>query len=177
MCTPLLLALGLALVTSSAPAQAQAQVQVQIHLDLPPILPPLVVIQPGVRVVQDFDEEVFFVGGYYWVARGDTWYRSRDHRGPWGSMKPKKVPAELTRLERGRYRRWQHDERRSWPDPKQAKHGELHWRPNDRVEAGRPPPPEAHQGGKKQGGKKQGKGHGGDGKEKGQGHEKGHDKD
>lgn len=165
MRTPLLLALGLAL--ALPPASTRAQVQVQIHLDLPPILPPLVVIQPGVRVVQDLDEEIFFVGGFYWVARGDTWYRSRDHRGPWGSMKPKKVPAELTRLERGRYRRWQHDERRSWPDPKQARHGELHWRPSDRVDAGRPPPPEAHQDGKKKG-----KGHGGDGKEKGQGNDK-----
>lgn len=166
MRTPLLLAVGLALGLTSAPTRAEVQVQIQISL--PPILPPLVVIQPGVKVVQDFDEEIFFVGGYYWVARGDTWYRARDHRGPWGSMKPKKVPVELTRLERGRYRHWQHEEHRAWPDPKQAKHGGPHWRPDDRVDTRRPP--EAQQGGKKQGG--DGKDHGKD-----HGHDQGHGKD
>ncbi|MBL8940196.1 MAG: hypothetical protein JNM69_36955 [Archangium sp.] len=44
--------------------------QVKIDVVLPTIVfeapPALVVVQPGVQVVEDFDEEVFFVDGWYW---------------------------------------------------------------------------------------------------------------
>lgn len=43
--------------------------EVSFSLGLPVILPPLVVIQPGVSVVSDLDQEVFFADGYYWARQ------------------------------------------------------------------------------------------------------------
>src|SRR5512139_2013830 len=77
------LALALA-VGFATPAAAAAHVSIQ--LSLPAVLPPLVVVQPGVQVVQDFDQEIFFVDGYYWVCRDDSWYRARDPRARWYSV-------------------------------------------------------------------------------------------
>ena len=63
------------------PAFAQVQISVQLPTITFSAPPPLVVVQPGVQVVEDNDEEVFFVDNYYWVRRGPNWYRARDHRG------------------------------------------------------------------------------------------------
>ncbi len=95
-----------------SPALALAQAQVRIHVDLPPVLPPLVVVQPGVQVVQDFDEEVFFVDGYYWIRRDGRWYRARDHRAAWVYVEPRHVPPGLVRIPPGRYRHWRKEERK-----------------------------------------------------------------
>ena len=122
-----------------SPAVAVAQAQVRIHIDLPPVLPPLVVVQPGVQVVQDFDEEVFYVRGYYWIRRDGHWYRARDHRGTWVYVEPRRVPPGLVRIPPGQYRHWrkeerkeerkawkehQKEERREWKEgKKRGKHG------------------------------------------------------
>lgn len=73
---------------------------------LPERLPPLVVVRPGVRVVQDFDDEIFFVGGYYWLRRDNHWFRTRDHRGRWEYVPPGRAPGDLARFQPGQYRRW-----------------------------------------------------------------------
>ena len=84
----MLVTLVLALAVSTLavlPKHAEAAVDVQVNIGLP-VAPPLVVVQPGVQVVEDWDEEVFFVRGFYWVRRGDLWYRARSPRagtGPW----------------------------------------------------------------------------------------------
>ena len=40
--------------------------------------------EPGVQVVEDNDEEVFFVDGYYWHPGPDgVWFRTRTWRGGW----------------------------------------------------------------------------------------------
>jgi hypothetical protein len=92
----------------SAPALAQVKVDVQVAL--PTITfqapPPLVVVQPGVQVVEDFDEEVFFVDGWYWVRRGDRWFRAKDHRGGWVVVEPRLVPVAIVKLPPGQYRHW-----------------------------------------------------------------------
>jgi len=93
----------LALCLFSAPAGAQ--VQVQITMGLPVVLPPMVVVQPGVQVVTELDEEVYFVNGWYWVRRGPHWYRTHDHRGRWVWVAPARVPVALARIPPGRYRR------------------------------------------------------------------------
>ena len=105
-------------------------VQLHIRMGLPTVLPPLVQIQPGVRVVQDLDEEVFFTNGYYWTQRDGNWYRARDHRGTWNYVRAERAPTGLTHLERGQYRRWQHDDQKRWPAPRRG-HA-PHWRPSDR---------------------------------------------
>lgn len=92
----------------SAPAFAQVQIDVQVAL--PTITfqapPPLVVVQPGVQVVEDYDDEVFFVDNWYWVRRGDRWYRAKDHRGGWVVVENRAVPVTIVKLPPGHYRHW-----------------------------------------------------------------------
>ena len=89
-----------------APALALAQASAQFRIDLPVVLPPMVVVQPGVQVVQDVDEEVFFSNGWYWVRRDDGWYRSRSHRHGWMFVQRERVPRRLGMLPPGQYRHW-----------------------------------------------------------------------
>ncbi len=95
----LTLALGFA-----APAAAEAHISIQ--LGLPAVLPPLVVVQPGVQVVQDYDREIFFVGGYYWVRQDGSWYRAHDPRARWYYVRPAYVPGAIARMPPGQYRHW-----------------------------------------------------------------------
>lgn len=105
----------LLLLLALSPALAQAQVQVQagasFTLDLPVVIPQLVIVQPGIQVVPDVDYEVFFVNGFYWTRHEGGWYRSRSPRAGWVYM-PRNVPPGLTRMPPGHYKRW-----------KPAKHG------------------------------------------------------
>jgi hypothetical protein len=45
--------------------------------------PDLVYVSPGVQVIADYDEPVFYTDGFYWRHYGGTWYRSRVHTGGW----------------------------------------------------------------------------------------------
>ena len=45
--------------------------------------PTLVEISPGVWVIEDYDDPVFYADGFYWLYRGDTWFRSTIHSGGW----------------------------------------------------------------------------------------------
>jgi hypothetical protein len=67
--------------------------------------PPMVEVSPGVRVVRDCDEEVFFHHGYYWHpgAHG-AWFRTRSYRGGWVMAPRAAVPMALVRLPPGHYR-------------------------------------------------------------------------
>ncbi len=90
-----------------APALASAQIQASASftLDLPVILPPLIVIQPGIQVVPDLPYEVFHVDGFYWTRHDGGWYRSSSPRAGWVLM-PRHVPPGLTRLPPGQYKHW-----------------------------------------------------------------------
>lgn len=92
-----------------------AQVQVQIQAPLPVIRfeapPPLVVVEPGIQVVPEHDEEIFFHDGWYWHRTGGRWYRSRDHQGHWAVVEERVVPAPLARIPVGKYRHWKHEVR------------------------------------------------------------------
>lgn len=92
----------------AAPAFAQVQIQVQLPTIAFQAPPPLVVVEPGVQVVEDQDEEVFFVSDNYWVRRGPHWYRTKDHRGGWVLVDGPGVPPSLVRVPAGKYRRWKH---------------------------------------------------------------------
>lgn len=95
---------------------SSAQVQVKIDVALPTIVfeapPPLVVIQPGVQVVQDYDDEVFFVDSWYWARRDGRWFRTKTHRGGWVLVEDRGVPMTIVRLPPGQYRKWKkhHDD-------------------------------------------------------------------
>ncbi|HJW08719.1 MAG TPA: hypothetical protein VJ483_03745 [Holophagaceae bacterium] len=90
-----------------------AHAQVSLHIDIGlPLAPPLVEIQPGIRVVEGFDDEVFFYNGWYWCRRPDGWYRARSPRSPFGFIDRRRVPRSLVRVPEGRYRNWHRDEGR-----------------------------------------------------------------
>ena len=65
----------------------------------------MVEVQPGVLVVHDYDEEVFFVDGRYWMRGSDgRWYRASDYRGGWVVVEPRVVPAHDRAPAPGRYK-------------------------------------------------------------------------
>jgi hypothetical protein len=107
------------LVSFLVPLPAAAQVSVTLRLDLPVVLPALVVVEPGIQVVPGVNEEVFFVDGYYWVRRDARWYRSHDHRGGWVVIEPRGVPPRLVKVPPGHYRKWHPPEEKR---EKQEKH-------------------------------------------------------
>lgn len=89
------------------PSLAAAQgASVEFRVDLPAVLPRLVVVSPGVQVVPEVDQEVFLVDGWYWVRHDNGWYRSRSHRGGWVLVGPRGVPARLVKIPPGKYRRF-----------------------------------------------------------------------
>ncbi len=87
-----------------------ALAQVHISIDVPHIRfelpPPLVVVDTGVHVIEDYDEDLYVVDGRYWVRRGDYWYRAHDHRGGWVRVEHRYVPPRLVKYRPGQYRRW-----------------------------------------------------------------------
>ncbi len=103
-----LLLSSLVLASLFGPVAARAQVGVRIDIGLP-AAPPLVVVQPGVKVVEGFNEEVFFTNGWYWCRRGDAWYRARTPRSQFVWVEPRRVPVALVRIPEGRYRNWHHE--------------------------------------------------------------------
>lgn len=87
-------------------ALAQVSAGASVNIDLPVILPPLVVVSPGIRVVPDCDQEVFYTNGFYYVRHDGGWYRSRSHRGGWVLVPGRGVPPGLARMPPGQYRHW-----------------------------------------------------------------------
>ncbi len=106
-----------------SPSSSRAQVAVDVRIGFP-TPPPLVVVQPGIQVVPDYDEEVFFTNGWYWLRRDDGWYRTRDHRGGWVLVPQRVVPVALYRTPPGHYRHWQKEQekadRKYWKEQEKA---------------------------------------------------------
>lgn len=94
-----------ALAAFPSTAAAQIEVHAGVRLGLP-ALPTLVVVQPGVQVVQDFDDEVFVHGGTYYARRGDRWYRGRGPQAEFVVVETRLVPEPVRRLPPGHYRRY-----------------------------------------------------------------------
>ena len=86
----------------------RAAADVRLEVELPSIVfpspPALVLVQPGVQVVEDYDDEVFFVDGWYWVRRGPHWYKSPDHTGGWVAAPV--APGVLVRIPRGKFKHY-----------------------------------------------------------------------
>jgi hypothetical protein len=72
------------------------------------VTPPVVVVAEGVHVIPDYQEEVFFVDGWYWHRRGPHWFRMRGHRGSWVAVGPSFVPVRLIDIHPGKYRQYKH---------------------------------------------------------------------
>jgi hypothetical protein len=66
--------------------------------------PDLVEIEPGVQVIVDYDEPVFYSDNYYWRQDGGVWYRSSYHNRGWVSAQPPTYVARISSP--GRYRHY-----------------------------------------------------------------------
>lgn len=60
--------------------------------------PDLVTVQPGVQVVADYDEPVFFVDGFYWRFYDGFWYRSNNYYSGWYFYE--RPPTAVLRIDR-----------------------------------------------------------------------------
>jgi hypothetical protein len=97
MKTPLLLTLAILLLPAIAHAQA-----IRFGWTAPP---PVVEVSPGVQVVEDSGDEVFFTSGHYWVERDGRWYWANDYREHWVPVRGP-VPIFLRNHHRGEYAHW-----------------------------------------------------------------------
>ena len=99
----LLIISALLLVLAGAATYSEAGVRVNIGVNLPAIrfaAPPDVVVIPGtyVYMVPDIDVDILFFQGYWWRPYEGHWYRSRDYRGSWRYVEPRRVPSGLVQL-------------------------------------------------------------------------------
>ncbi|MGC4120767.1 MAG: hypothetical protein QM765_40560 [Myxococcales bacterium] len=100
--------LALTLAALLAPSLAAGQINVSFKLPLPPA-PPLVVVAPGIQVVPDLDDEVFFHDGFYWARRSDRWFRATHPHAEFVPVEVKVVPPALVKVgPPGHYKRWKH---------------------------------------------------------------------
>jgi len=60
--------------------------------------PQLVEVSPGVQVVADYDQPVFYSDSYYWRYDNGVWYRSREHTRGWARVDV--VPAQVRTIDR-----------------------------------------------------------------------------
>ncbi len=96
-----------------------ARADVVVPADAPPPAPPppepppppvvfvdppvLVAVEPGVWVVQDSDYPVYQVDDYYWVYRGNVWYRSQSYSGGWAVAEVNVVPPTIVHRDQRMY--------------------------------------------------------------------------
>ncbi len=116
--------LFLALLLALSPSFAQAQVDIHIDIGLPP-LPRLVVVQPGIQVVEGFQEEVFFRDGWYWCRRPNGWYRARRPQARFEWVEVRRVPRALVQVPAGHYRNWHHKLRDDEHEGRRSERGDY----------------------------------------------------
>jgi hypothetical protein len=61
--------------------------------------PELVYAAPGVQVIADYDDSIFFADSFYWRFDGGGWYRSPRYNGGWVYATP---PLTIQRIDRPR---------------------------------------------------------------------------
>jgi hypothetical protein len=59
--------------------------------------PDLVYVSPGVQVIADYGEPIFYTDGFYWRYYGGVWYRSSYYTGGWVYARP---PVAVLRIDR-----------------------------------------------------------------------------
>ncbi len=94
-----------ALVLATVAGPASAGVNVNLNIGPPAVVvsePPEVVAIPQSMVyfAPGVSVELLFCNGYWWTPREGRWYRSHGYNGPWVSVGPRGVPAEIVRLPR-----------------------------------------------------------------------------
>jgi hypothetical protein len=59
--------------------------------------PDLVYVGPGVQVIADYDEPIFYSDGFYWWSFGGAWYRSASYTSGWAYVAM--PPAVLVQIQ------------------------------------------------------------------------------
>lgn len=59
--------------------------------------PDLVEVEPGVQVIAEYDEPIFYSDGWYWRTEGGVWYRSHDYHRGWSHVRS--VPTHISRID------------------------------------------------------------------------------
>jgi hypothetical protein len=67
--------------------------------------PDLVEVEPGVQVIVDYDEPIFYSDNYYWRENGGVWYRSSYYNRGWVTAQPPVVVGRISTRERYRHYR------------------------------------------------------------------------
>jgi hypothetical protein len=60
--------------------------------------PDLVTVSPGIQVVADYDEPVFYTDGFYWRFYNNGWYRSNNYATGWYYYE--RPPVAVLRIDR-----------------------------------------------------------------------------
>jgi len=106
--------------------------------------PELVEVSPGVQVIADYDEPIFYSDRLYWRYDGGVWYRSPTYSGGWVVATP---PPAVLRIDRPRayvhYRPhgWVGHRHPAGPPPARRYYG----RPAMEPRRAPPPPPRVYQ--------------------------------
>lgn len=64
--------------------------------------PSMVYIEPGVYVMEDYHQPVFYTDGYYWLYDDGYWYQSTYYTGGWSRVRVNYVPRSVRRIDRPR---------------------------------------------------------------------------
>lgn len=60
--------------------------------------PDMVTVSPGVSVIADYDEPIFYTDGFYWRYYDNVWYRSSNYTGGWAFVAA--PPIVIGRIDR-----------------------------------------------------------------------------
>jgi hypothetical protein len=140
MLIPALVALGLSFTVAGCVVHGAARVHGHAHVEPPQ----LVHVSPGVQVVYDYHEPVFYSDGFYWRYHSGVWYRSSYHSHGW--VRYSRVPRTIARIDRPQtYVRYRGNARartrvHSAPPPRHAPARHAPARPAVRDHRGAPPP-------------------------------------
>jgi hypothetical protein len=137
---------GLAAITTSIfvaglAGQAQANINVNINIGPPPVVitePPELIMMPGLRIyfVPSYSFDIFYYDGYWWSPRGNSWYRSRSHSGPWGVIQRNYVPAPLFRVPRDYRSVYKKERPVRFGEWKKQRQSQIGYRHNEREKTG-----------------------------------------
>jgi len=121
-------------------------VGVDIHIGNQPIVvpvpapapPPVVIEEPplflyppelGFGVAVGVPHDIFFLSGFYYLYRGDHWYRATHYDGPWVGTRYRSLPPGLRRHRFERIHYYRDREYRAYRDDHDHYHG-RHFRPD-----------------------------------------------
>lgn len=78
-------ALGTGCYATTSTGYTPAYVGPSVAVTATTVGPDLVYVSPGVQVIADYDEPIFYTDGFYWREVGGVWYRSSYHNRGWVS--------------------------------------------------------------------------------------------